>query len=137
MGTISAYYHLLDSFLKDEDMMQQEEYLLLENFGKRVRFYRRLQKITQEQLGELASVSYKYIGEIERGRKKVSIVVMYRIAKALGVSLCDLVNPVRDNVSNENMKCTLKLQHLLKDKCPSLQQKVIKMVKVFLETYNT
>lgn len=136
MGTTSAYYHLLDDCQRDEDMMRQEECLLLEHFGRQVRFYRRLKKLTQEELGELASVSYKYIGEIERGRKKVSIVVISRLAKALGVSIGDLICPSLDNTGTGSMECVLKLQRLLEDTDPVLQQKVIKMVKVFLDTYS-
>lgn len=35
--------------------------------GKRIRTLRRLKTLTQEELGEKAGLSYKFVGEIERG----------------------------------------------------------------------
>ena len=47
--------------------------------------------MTQEQLGELADLNPKYIGEVERMEKTISIDSLARIAKALKVRLPDLV----------------------------------------------
>ena len=50
--------------------------------------------MTQEQLGEKASLNPKYIGEVERSEKTISVDALRRIAVALGVQLTDLVSGV-------------------------------------------
>ena len=47
--------------------------------------------MTQEQLGEAANLNPKYIGEVERMRKTISLDALARIAAALKVRLRDLV----------------------------------------------
>ena len=42
--------------------------------------------MTQEKLGEKAGVSYKYIGEIERGEVNPSLDILVRLTQVLDVS---------------------------------------------------
>lgn len=58
--------------------------------GERIRELRKSAGITQEELGEKASLNYKFIGELERGQVNVSIDSLARIADALGVRIGDL-----------------------------------------------
>ena len=67
-------------------------------FGKKVRYYRRLNKLSQEKLAEIVGVDYTYISSIERGHRNVSGINIMRIAKALNVQPGDLFPDVR-NVS--------------------------------------
>lgn len=53
--------------------------------GEKIRHCRKLKRVTIEELGEKAGVSYKYIGEIERGVKNPSVTVLQKIASALEV----------------------------------------------------
>jgi len=57
-----------------------------------LRMYRRKAKLTQERLGELADLNPKYIGEVERMEKTISVDALARIASALRVRLRDLVS---------------------------------------------
>jgi transcriptional regulator with XRE-family HTH domain len=59
--------------------------------GQAIRHHRKQAKMTQEQLGEKADLNPKYIGEVERMEKTISIDALARIAKAMGVSVQDLV----------------------------------------------
>lgn len=59
--------------------------------GKNVRRYRQLRKLTQEQLAFEAEIDLTYVGGIERGTRNPSLLVMARIAKALGVQLSKLL----------------------------------------------
>jgi transcriptional regulator with XRE-family HTH domain len=59
--------------------------------GQAIRRYRKREEITQEQLGELADLNPKYIGEVERSEKTISIDALARIAAALKVRIRDLV----------------------------------------------
>ncbi len=54
--------------------------------GERIRELRKSAEITQEELGEKASLNYKFIGELERGRVNVSLDSLVKLASALGVT---------------------------------------------------
>jgi transcriptional regulator with XRE-family HTH domain len=60
-------------------------------FGRRLRALRTLRKLTQEELGERAAVSGKFIGQVERGSGNPSLHVLVRLGKALGVELWELL----------------------------------------------
>ena len=55
--------------------------------GRNVRKLRQQRKMTQEQLAFEAEIDLTYMGGIERGKRNPSLLVMARIADALGVSL--------------------------------------------------
>jgi transcriptional regulator with XRE-family HTH domain len=62
--------------------------------GQAIRNYRNKVKMTQERLGELADLNPKYIGEVERTEKTISVDALARVAHALKVRLRDLVRDV-------------------------------------------
>ncbi len=68
-----------------------------QGLGKRIRFLRKSEKLTQEQLAEKAGLCYKYIGEIERGEVNPSLKSMVEVATALGVNLQSLF-PTEDDI---------------------------------------
>jgi len=53
--------------------------------GRNVKRLRDEKKLTQEQLAFEAEIDLTYMGGIERGKRNPSLLVMARIAKALGV----------------------------------------------------
>jgi XRE family transcriptional regulator, regulator of sulfur utilization len=55
--------------------------------GETIREIRKGGKMTQETLAEKANLNPKYLGEIERGEKIISIEALMRIAKAVKVPL--------------------------------------------------
>jgi DNA-binding XRE family transcriptional regulator len=62
--------------------------------GLAIRNYRKKLKMTQERLGEKADLNPKYIGEVERMEKTISVDALFRIATALKIRLRDLVADV-------------------------------------------
>ncbi|HEY0958272.1 MAG TPA: helix-turn-helix transcriptional regulator [Novosphingobium sp.] len=52
--------------------------------GKNVRRLRQKAELTQEQLAFEAHIDLTYVGGIERGKRNPSLLVMTRIARALG-----------------------------------------------------
>lgn len=70
---------------------KHEEKALLKVFGKNLRIQRRRKKLTQEKLGELAKINYKYIGEIERGEKNPTVLVIYKLSRALKVQVSEIL----------------------------------------------
>ena len=68
--------------------------------GQRLRELRKQRGLSQERLGHASSLSGKFIGEVERGEKSISIDSLYRTSVALGVPLRTLsdVRPGRRTV---------------------------------------
>ena len=62
-----------------------------EVFGKKVLERRLSLKISQETLANMADIDRTYLPDIEKGKRNVSLRVADKIAKALNVSLQDLL----------------------------------------------
>jgi transcriptional regulator with XRE-family HTH domain len=62
--------------------------------GEGIRLFRKKAGLTQEKLAEAVDLNPKYIGEIERGEKIISIEALMRIAQAVKVPLCDFFRGV-------------------------------------------
>lgn len=67
----------------------------MRQFGIRVRALRESQGLSQEQLGERCGLHRNYVGGLERGEYNPTLFSMARIARALGVSISDLVSDVK------------------------------------------
>ena len=52
--------------------------------------------LTQEQLAELSGFSQQYLSGLEQGRRNPTIVSLYELATALGVSHMELVRSAED-----------------------------------------
>ena len=61
--------------------------------GRNAARIRREKQLTQEQLAERSGLSQQYISGLERGQRNPTIVTVYEIACALGVSHLDLLRP--------------------------------------------
>lgn len=59
--------------------------------GVRLRQLRLARRLTQEQLAERAGLSFKFLGEVERGRGNPTLTTLGALSNALGVSLGDLI----------------------------------------------
>lgn len=58
---------------------------LLKVFGNRVRYFRKLKGLTQEELAKKADIHYTYVGGIERGERNISLETIEKISIALNV----------------------------------------------------
>ncbi len=65
--------------------------LILQVFGNNVQKYRKEKQLSQEKLAELAGLHRTYIGMIERAEKNITLINIEKIAKALQVSIADLL----------------------------------------------
>ncbi len=59
--------------------------------GKRIKQERLNKRLTQEVLAEKANISVSFLGQIERGERKLSLETLIKLGEALGVSLDYLV----------------------------------------------
>ncbi len=62
-----------------------------ETFGKKVMEKRLSLKISQETLANIANIDRTYLPDIEKGKRNVSLKIADKIAKALNVSIKDLL----------------------------------------------
>ncbi len=60
--------------------------------GQRLRALRKQRALSQERLAKGSGLSGKFIGEVERGEKSISIDSLYHISVALAVPLRDLAD---------------------------------------------
>lgn len=70
------------------------------NLGMRIRQLRKLRGHTQEVLDEKSGVSYKFIGEIERGEVNPSLDSLASIAAALNVGIKSLFPDDEDAIAH-------------------------------------
>jgi transcriptional regulator with XRE-family HTH domain len=61
--------------------------------GRNVKRVRQEKGLTQEHLAELSGFSQQYISGLEQGRRNPTVVSLYELATALGVSHMELVSP--------------------------------------------
>ena len=54
---------------------------------------RREKGLTQEQLADRSGLTQQYLSGLERGNRNPTIVTVYELAQALGVSHLDLLRP--------------------------------------------
>lgn len=62
--------------------------------GMNVRRFRQRAQMTQEQLAFAAEIDLTYVGGIERGKRNPSVLVLVRIAMALGTEPAELLRAV-------------------------------------------
>lgn len=61
--------------------------------GRNLARIRRAQGLTQEQLEQRSGFSQQYLSGLEQGRRNPTVVTVYELAQALGVSHLDLLTP--------------------------------------------
>lgn len=61
--------------------------------GRNLARLRREKGLTQEQVAERSGFSQQYLSGLERGRRNPTVVTLYELAQALGVSHTELVKP--------------------------------------------
>ncbi|MFZ0209213.1 MAG: helix-turn-helix transcriptional regulator [Roseiarcus sp.] len=71
------------------------------NFGR----LRREKGFTQERFAEVSGFTQQYVSGLERGRRNPTVVTLFHLATALGVSHVDLVLPDND-ARNEQSKAS-------------------------------
>jgi transcriptional regulator with XRE-family HTH domain len=62
--------------------------------GQTLRQYRNKSNMSQKALAKIVHVTAEYIGEVERGQRNVSILVLLRVAVALQIPLVDILQPL-------------------------------------------
>jgi transcriptional regulator with XRE-family HTH domain len=67
---------------------------ILKKLGDNIRARRNALEISQEELSFRADLHRTYIGAVERGEKNISFKNLYKIAKALDISISELTKKI-------------------------------------------
>jgi len=98
------------------------------NLGIRIRRKRLELNLTQEALAEMSKISTPYIGQIERGEKRLSLENFVNIANALNCSTDELL---RDSTI-DNTSCRFaEINDIIKKASPRNTEKIIEILKIF------
>jgi len=65
---------------------------ILGKFGKIVRKERIKRRLSQEKFAEIVGVHRTYIGMIERGEKNITLSNIYKIGRALKITISELLS---------------------------------------------
>ena len=92
---LNRWWHFKTPYNSHMGKQIENERLLL---GRRIRSLRNIKGWTQEELGRQADLSYKFIGEIERGQQNSSFDTLVKIAIALKVEILELFRYEQETV---------------------------------------
>lgn len=76
-----------------ERSASRDDASFLANLGRRVRELRDRRGISRRTLAQQSEVSERYLGHVESGRGNISVILLRRVARALGVTLGDVLAP--------------------------------------------
>jgi transcriptional regulator with XRE-family HTH domain len=95
--------------------------------GKRIRMERNKLNMTQETLAEKVDLSDAYIGQIERGERKLSVHALIKLANALGVTVDYLF---LDYIEVDNDGFINQLKQIMLNRSSKEKQMVLDMIKL-------
>lgn len=72
------------------------EEAILSQFGEQIKLVRNERNISQEKLAELSKLDRTYISSVERGQRNIGILNIIKIANALNVNACSLLEKLGD-----------------------------------------
>lgn len=76
----------------------------LSGLGRRVREVRQLRGMARKVLAQSANVSERYLAALESGEGNASVILLRRVAAALGVRLTDLLDAGESNMEHRQLR---------------------------------
>lgn len=113
--------------------LQKKE--LMELVGARIKYFRHIRSLSQEELAFQANLNPAYFGQVERGIKCPTIDTLYKISKALGVILPELLRietgpaPERDVPLNRSADNFTRINELLSSIPTEKQSDIIEILE--------
>lgn len=101
---------------------------ILEIVGERIRSVRTAKKLSQQTLAEKAGISYKHIGEVERGQVNVSLETLHKMAEAMEVEVCTLLLDLCEKRQSEEHTRAMTLLGMLDEKGTALACDLLEVV---------
>ena len=82
--------NLYNSLQSDNDAGCKEQ--MIKAVSTNIRNIRLKKNLTQEQVAEVAKINAKYLGEVERGEKNPTALIISRLSEALKVPICEILS---------------------------------------------
>lgn len=89
-------------------------------FGANIKYYRKKQRISQEQLAERLEITPKHLSNIETGANFVSADLLEKFTQHLGVSASTLFYSV-DEISSDDSLLN-KIDQMIDDECSKISR---------------
>lgn len=103
--------------------------------GEKIKIYRNIAKLTQEQLAKKTNLSRSYIADIERDRYNPSFETLKNIAKALNVPLSKLSDDEEDFDTTED-ELTPEFFAIQRNSKKLTQQEQQRLLKIMKATFD-
>lgn len=111
--------------------MQPDMQEIKRMLGSRIRALRTSKGLTQQELAELCSLNYKYLGGIERGERNPTFENMVKISQGLGIALHSLF--ILEHESRDIGTLKKKLDEILSKSDDEEIRKAFRIVEALLE----
>ena len=96
--------------------------------GEKIKKERMRKRLTQEMLAEMADITSSYVGQIERGERKVTLSKLVRIANVLNVSVDYLLSDNKELI-DDNLQIEIKnAMNNMKEKDKNMIIDIIKII---------
>ncbi|TKJ84817.1 transcriptional regulator [Paenibacillus sp. CFBP13512] len=112
---------------------------VLIKLGSKIREYRNLKGLSQDQLGELCGFHFSYIGGVERGERNITIENIAKISKALDIELSKLFEfhqETDENNLGEKQNLLNELTILLENKSVSQITMIKNIINEIFKTFS-
>lgn len=116
-------------------MTEREQNRLYQCLGDRLRQHRRAASLSQLELGDLIGRSRSSIVNIEKGRQRPPLHVIWEVAEVLGVNLEDLI-PSKDEVEVLN-DVDSELESRIADEIGDSDPETVRRIAEFIQTSQT
>ncbi|GAA5014928.1 helix-turn-helix transcriptional regulator [Acinetobacter puyangensis] len=70
-------------------------------FGLRLKELRKIRGISQEKLALECGIARSYLGEVERGKRNIALINIYKLADTLGVPASTLLEPPSQQIKED------------------------------------
>ena len=104
---------------------------LTKALGTKIKYLRKRNNLSQEQLAELCNLHPTYIGQLERGEKNASIGSIYKISKSLNISLSDLFLNI-DNTEDTDL-ISKEIYSISITQSEEQQKRILNVIKAMTE----
>lgn len=85
------------------------------DIGGRIRYFRHLRKLSQEQLALQAGINLAFLGHLERGLKSPTITTLEKLVKALDISFEELFADETPAPDQDRASAIKRLELLVRD----------------------
>ena len=119
MGKVTGF----DERMVKDDIRYKDNLLEeINKIGLRISYFRRVRNMTQAELAEKVSINKHYLSHIESGsaNKALSLPVLIRIARVLGVKLSvlvDLDDWTSDSENSSKVVAIKEMRHMFDEMC--------------------